>query len=568
MQNINEIDVTISKLRHPDEMMRLERMGSFHPMRLSFSRILLRRMAAENWKIDTPVWSFDENGFGHAVISATTPDHTYSLVAFSHQLDNADRSDRVIAEKWDATFTLVDGIPTNDDINEMSENVSSQEAGRHRADQLTLSRANKSVRMFDHVVGHLSEGRQPDSEMINKIGYIMRTTAVYGNGKFGIGDRDRIFARPEMQAPFQAEMLTVYLIRAFSLHLVNHLAKMAEKIKGTAVELAPHLARHLGIGNATGLGMAPFLVHHQALLHQWMVTRETAFARVLSQPSINDDAVAQIKYYIHRAQAYTAEWRVDDVVQSDRIAVLEDDLKTLISWLDGHWWQRSYPLQNLMEQVRNDLSIEAEEMMVSILMEPFGELVDDLSNQLSANESKSIPAKITVAQIKAMINQHYAWAFEFDLNDLNESALFWYTSEAKLEPRLGRRHEEEGADQEMPFDIPKQIRAAIDDLENAADDQPIASFMMTYPQHRFVLKRVMITAEYHYGEIKENLVGETTRPIDMLRCKLSFLGASKFDPKSILWTRISLYQGAPLAEELNLTNADSWLFPSIGPPQS
>ena len=166
----------------------------------------------------------------------------------------------MIAEKWDTTFTLVDGIPDASEIAHMSETVSRQEAGRHHERQLTLSRANKSVRMFNHVVERLAAGTQPDPEMINSIGYIMRTTAVYGNGKFGIGDRDRITARSEMLAPFQAEMLTVYLIRMFSINLVNHLAKQKETSQGMAVTLAPELARHLGIGNATGLGWRHFLL--------------------------------------------------------------------------------------------------------------------------------------------------------------------------------------------------------------------------------------------------------------------------------------------------------------------
>ena len=101
---------TETDLRPASEVMRLERMGSFHPMRLSFSRQLLRRMAQENWSVDIVEWAMDAHGYGHAVITATTPDHVYSLVAFTHDLDDQDRSDRVIAEKWDATFSLVDGL--------------------------------------------------------------------------------------------------------------------------------------------------------------------------------------------------------------------------------------------------------------------------------------------------------------------------------------------------------------------------------------------------------------------------------------------------------------------------
>ena len=54
-------------LRSPDQVMRLERMGSFHPMRLSFSRQLTRRMQREDWQIDFPRFELDERGFGPRV---------------------------------------------------------------------------------------------------------------------------------------------------------------------------------------------------------------------------------------------------------------------------------------------------------------------------------------------------------------------------------------------------------------------------------------------------------------------------------------------------------------------
>ena len=95
-------------------------------------------------------------------------------------------------------------MPDDAAIAMMADTVSKQEAGRQRHDQLTLSRANKSDRMFNHVIERLAEGQQPDAKMVNDIGYTMRTTAVYGNGKFGIGDRAAIKDRPAMLGPFQA----------------------------------------------------------------------------------------------------------------------------------------------------------------------------------------------------------------------------------------------------------------------------------------------------------------------------------------------------------------------------
>ena len=120
---------TIAK-RDPAQVMRLSRLGSFHQSRLSFMRILTRRMTRENWTFTRPVFEFDAKGVGHAVYCARTPDRTYSLIAFGHDLPPEERSDRVIATRWDSTFTLFDGVPDAADIDRLRRNIPLQEAGR------------------------------------------------------------------------------------------------------------------------------------------------------------------------------------------------------------------------------------------------------------------------------------------------------------------------------------------------------------------------------------------------------------------------------------------------------
>ena len=90
-------------------VMKLARMGSFHQSRLSFMRVLLRRLKAENWQFRQAEWQIDEHGVGVATYEAIGPERTYTLVAFAHDLPDEKRSDRVIAEAWDATYTLHDG---------------------------------------------------------------------------------------------------------------------------------------------------------------------------------------------------------------------------------------------------------------------------------------------------------------------------------------------------------------------------------------------------------------------------------------------------------------------------
>ena len=196
----------------------------------------------------------------------------------TYKISNDERSDRVIATKWDAAFTLHDGVPTQKDIDRLKNEVPRQEVGRLSFKELTLSRANKSVRVFNHVVERLSEGKQPDLELLSNVGYLYRTTAVYGSGKFGLADRFRIKNREEINGPFRLEMMLVYLVRQFTFDQVNHVAH--HKNPSKAVLLDKKICKNLGIGNSTGLGMAPFIVNHPTLLNNWVMSREIALKKI------------------------------------------------------------------------------------------------------------------------------------------------------------------------------------------------------------------------------------------------------------------------------------------------
>ena len=54
-------------LRPPASVCNLERMGAAFPTRLSFMRILLRRMSNEGWHLGRGHFDLDDEGFGTAV---------------------------------------------------------------------------------------------------------------------------------------------------------------------------------------------------------------------------------------------------------------------------------------------------------------------------------------------------------------------------------------------------------------------------------------------------------------------------------------------------------------------
>ena len=546
-------------LRSPDDVMRLARLGSYHQTRLSFMRVLLRRIAAEQWQFARPIFALDVRGVGHAVYALSRGTRTYSLVCFAHDLAPEKRTDRVIAEEWDATYALFDGVPTEADIDRLSGNVPRQEAGRYRQTDLVLARSNRSVRLFDAVVTALSEGRQPDAAVIEATGYLMRTTAVYGNGKFGIADRDVYDDREELAGPFQAEMLTVWLIRAFTVDLAEHLARV--RAPEHAAKLAPDLRRRLGIGNATGLGMAPFLVRHPALIHRWIAAREAALQRVRGIERATAQSIAVFRQCLASAGAQVASWHTDDPVQAPRIPVLAADLRQLVQFATDAMLAGPQPWDRLHTWAQDALSLEGQEMLVSLLIEPHGAFVDDLAATMAVDERATlrVDGRGTSRDLATVIEQHYAWALNMDFAGRAAQARFWYVSEEKLEPRLGERHTEPGADLEQPLAIARDIQRLHSALRDA-NTMSVADFLASHPQHRHVARRVALAAREPYAEIRDNLIGADLRAIDLLRCKLSFFGCTRFDPRSDKWLRITLYQGAPYPDEIGHGDWDLWVW--------
>jgi hypothetical protein len=547
-------------LRPADMVMRLERLGSFHQTRLSFLRVLLRRMRDERWRVTRQLFDIDAKGVGTAIYCVDTKTRRYSLVAFGHELAPEKRTDRVIAAEWDATFALYDGMPDEAAIERLRANVPRQEAGRYLSSELVLARANRSVRLFDQVVATLAAGRQPDALTVEGTGYLMRTTAVYGNGKFGIADRDIIKDRPELSAPFRAEMLTVYLIRSFTLDLVEHLAA---RVGGKdAVRIEPELRRRFGIGNATGLGMAPFLVKHPALIDRWISARETALARVRGLDRADVCAIALFRAALAKSHCLLANWLTDDVGQGRRIRQLRQDLVELERFASDSVLADERPFDALYRFAESHLSFEAQEYAVTLILEPHGELVDELAEEMAIDEtaSFSIDGRMSCGDLRRLIAEHCHFALAVNFDDENTIGRFWYVSEEKLEPRLGERFTEPGMERELPLAVARDIQALARALDQEAPKTLLAAFLLARPEHRHSARRVQIAARHPYSEIRDNLIGAPLRPIDILRCKLAFFGATRFDPRSDRWLRITLFQGAPFPEELEADGFDLWAY--------
>ena len=109
----------------------------------------------------------------------------------------------------------------------------------------------------------------------------------------------------------------------------------------------------------------------------------------------------------------------------------------------------------------------------------------------------------------------------------------------------------------------RELHRALDALGPSWRGRSVAELLLERPRFRRTVRRVQSLAGRDYAEIRDNVIGRTCLPIDMLRCKLAIFGANKFDPKSDRWTRITLFQGAPLPGALDREDVDDWALPVI-----
>ncbi len=549
------------KLRDPKNLMKLSKLGSFHQSKLSFLRSFLKEF--KDWSYSRDFFQLDEKGYGTAVYSFSKNKKTYSLICFANQIKDEERSDRVIATKWDAAFTLYDGVPGKEDIERLSNNVPKQEVGRLSYKELALSRANKSLRIFNHVVDQLSMGKQPDLKFISRVGYLYRTTAVYGAGKFGLADRFRLKNREEINGPFRLEMMLVYLVRQFTFDQVNHIAK--NKKPKLAVELDKNISRNLGIGNSTGLGMAPFIINHPTLLNNWILARETALKKIREIEKVSEADKKIFYNCLIKSLKNIENWNTESEFQNIKIKKLKEDLKKFINFINREFKiEKYYQFNEIFNWVEENLNDEGIEYIVSMMIEPYDDIVDSLTSKMSSEEDNyfNIPIGRTVEDLRNILENNYSEILKIDFEKKENNQKFWFISKNKEEPRIADRYVQNGSELEQPLAIARDIKKLYEKVFINKNSLTIGKFLFKNNNLRHVVRRAFLSEKFPYAEIQDNTIGSKLMPIDMLRLKLSFFGAVKFDPRSDKWLRICMFQGAPLPNELKSFD-NYWVYNSI-----
>jgi hypothetical protein len=350
------------------------------------------------------------------------------------------------------------------------------------------------------VVNELALGRQPNVDVIAEVGYLYRTTAAYGSGK---------------------------------------------------------------------LGMAPFLINHPLLINQWIEMRETALATavVASEVGVDKATMARLDMATERVIQHLGEIITADERQKNSNVVVREELQALHLWLQEQAAELAithYVWADLIQYAEQHWHIETQEVINTMLIELYPDLVDGLEEQMGTEESQQITPEMSVADLLAIIEDKYDWALAIDFSKHESMGAFWYRSQEKMEPRLGQTNIDMGMEKEMPLAVGRRVRECYDLLQHYnknCPEQNVVHFIIQCPNYSGIVARIQTMAQSRYGDIRENLVHSDVLPIYLLRCKLSFFGVSKFDPRSRLWVRNTMFQGAPLISDFGQANADDWQFP-------
>ncbi len=554
-----------NELRPPHQVLSGNDMNGAWATRHSFARTMLRRAAARRWTVRKTHLDFDSQGRGTAIYTIDAEGRRLSFIAFSRTLEESERTDRVIAEAWDVTAALVEGDLTPEREGTLRRNVPIQEHGRFDADTIILTRANRSARFFDYVSDCLAHGHQPDPEKIGPSPYLIRSTAFYGNGKFGLKEFADIPDDHPLSVPYRSQMLAAWLLRELSMDMVEHVACAKASEAGSQAEaLDKSWSRYLGLGNATGLGMVPFVINHPRYLDAWCRLRETPLATSLSRSYAPEDAdLNRVADFLVQADRHLAEksaLNTEPFLDASRIRpqlrILLADLRSFIRSSEA-----PQPVLARLHDKASQLGTEARGIFASIAIELRSDFDEEAEAILKVPGLEPFDASMPCSELQLLLDTNYGWIRSFDFTTSERTGYCWFSSEANEEPRRGLRSEKHPETVEHCTDIARRISNMASDLEGFPTHSSLAEFLRAFPHHRFAAARAQQTRDHLYAELQDNLLDSQFLPLSTQRFQLATYGMNNFSPQSTDWLRVTLFSGAPRVGDINREDADDLLFP-------
>jgi hypothetical protein len=564
MRPTNTLRAAQAHARPADAALDPAELGTARSTRHSFARSFLRAAARERWQVTRTQFDVDASGRGDVVYIVDASGHRFSFVAFSTKIAEAQRTDRVIADAWDVTAALIEGDVSTDRLEDLRANVTAQEGGRADAGTLVWTRANRSARFFDYVVEQLAAGEQPEPAAVGDAAYVLRSTAFYANGKWGLADFERYSTDHPLALPYRAQMLAAWLLRELSYDLVEHCARQRSN---RAAALDAQWRRFFGLGNATGLGMVPYVINHPQVLDAWVALRELPLAHALAQQSRPRSAhSARLVELLQRAVHHFAERDTLATAPYPTGPELAAGLAAMLA-LAGEYnatgtvgGESVSEIGRALHEAGAKAGAEVRQVIDTVLVECHEELDADVEHLLRCDEHPDPTLAQTAGMLLERLKTDYGWVHQLDLDADGSRHYFWYFSQNSQEPRRGVRGRDHGEHVEQPLAMAFAVRHLMSDLATAHPDITLGEFLLAYPWHRGTIARVQGLAGVPYGEARVNPISAEFLPLDLQRFQLATYGMENFSPMSTDWLRVTLLGGAPRATDVAAGLDDDWLF--------
>ena len=272
-----------------------------------------------------------------------------------------------------------------------------------------------------------------------------------------------------------------------------------------AVNLDLKICKKLGIGNSTGLGMAPFIVNHPTLLNNWIMSRETALKKIREIKKVNPNEAELFKQITKNSIKNITSWNTESKYQQKKIHSLLENVQRFLKFIEkGFNFEADYPFNEIYLWLEKETCDECIEYIVSIMMEPFDDIVKPLINKMSSEEDLyfNIPTYRTVKDLRNIIEQRYPDILEINFAAKENQKNFWFISKNKEEPRYADRFEEKGSQLEQPLAIARDIKKLYDQLTVFKNSLTIDKFLIQNTDLRHVVRRAFIIEKFPYAEIQ------------------------------------------------------------------
>lgn len=568
-------DEIASLMRREEEILSAEALHGATATRLSFANTLMDRMIRNRWSISLRECEVTPETTGYLAYELEVEGRSFGFGVFAYTPAPPDHVSLFRDTTTDFLGVLVEG-PLDRERMERDRAQFDEALWRGRTDERvygwTIARRS---RVFGPVVDCLSEGRQPDRQLLLESGgYLVRNGGYYGNGRMGTAAWAS-YAEPEgpLSTPYYIDLLCLYLWRVASLDFADAAARARS---ASAVRLDDRLRRYFGIGNSSGLGTIAALVRWPIRLSSAVLAREVAFAYVKSlEGPPGEKEVAKLARLLGRARdSYAAAQDPGPELVEPRLEVAAA-LDAMVKETEALDWAEAgeRPWLALVEKAARHGSREAVEILHALLLELHPE-VDALNEIVRQGPRRPVEVapEMTMRELVALIEDRFSWALEVDFSAPGARQFFWYRSEENGENRRGERPLDLGVERETFVDVAGLVRRLYD-FASSHKARTVGEFLLEEPEQTLAVSRVQLAEESPYSELHADLIGARFRASDGIRLFLTLLGLELPTPATARWVRGVFFRGAPLPDEVAAGEGSEWIFPKLpaleegAPPQ-